>query len=347
MKQPTAASGKKKSEAVISDMIFGKSVAGDLVPMKNIQMDSGKVVVEGEVFAVNHKELTKSNAWVISFDVTDYTGSVRVNQYMENAKAKPILDGISKGMWVRVAGKISFSRFENDIVLQPYAIKAGKKPAQQLAKLESDINIKKAIEKIGGSIDVFNKILRSFYKKNNNLKDIIEAHGISDTRWFKQRIHTLKASSYNVGAYAFSQEAARIEAAINADNKTYMNNNYEKLLAHLEELMNSIGEYIDYVDEADGIKQNEAASIDAIKPIDNVPEEIEDNEGIDINLLKKLDELVKDNISDSAKTVIDEINRKTYIGEDGDFISVLNESVAENDYEKVHELITTYIDLNS
>lgn len=221
------------------------------------------------------------------------------------------------------------------------------KYADGLYKLEDNINIKKAIEKIGGSIDVFNKILRSFYKKNNNLKDIIEAHGISDTRWFKQRIHTLKASSYNVGAYAFSQEAARIEAAINADNKTYMNNNYEKLLAHLEELMNSIGEYVDYVDEADGIKQNEAASIDAIKPIDNVPEEIEDNEGIDINLLKKLDELVKDNISDSAKTVIDEINRKTYIGEDGDFISVLNESVAENDYEKVHELITTYIDLNS
>ncbi len=232
------------------------------------------------------------------------------------------------------------------------------KYAEGLYRLEEKINIKKAIEKIGGSIDVFNKILRSFYKKNNNLKEIIEAHGISDTRWFKQRIHTLKASSYNVGAYVFSQETARIEAAINSDNKTYMNNNYEKLLVHLEELMNSIGEYLDYIDELDNVTQNEADTAENASDYDvEEKEDTEDAEdaeadmgngsGIDIGMLRKLDELLGESVSDDAHVIMNEINKKTYIGEDSDFMAVLNESISENDCEKIHELITTYIDLNS
>ena len=217
--------------------------------------------------------------------------------------------------------------------------------AEGLSRLEDDINIKKAIEKIGGSIDVFNKILRSFYRKNSNLKDIIEAHGVEDTRWFKQRIHTLKASSYNVGAYAFSQEAARIEAAINSDNKTYLNNNFDKLLEHLDELMNNIGEYFEFVDGVDGVK---AESDD--KGYDKkMNDDTDSGEGtvIDIVLLKKLDTLVGIGRFDDADVTLADINKRTYIGEAGDFMTVLNESIKEGDKDKIHELITTYIDLNS
>ena len=50
------------------------------------------LTVEGDVFAVEHRELKKRGAWVICFDMTDYTSSVRVNQFMEASKAKPIID---------------------------------------------------------------------------------------------------------------------------------------------------------------------------------------------------------------------------------------------------------------
>lgn len=64
---------KRKVAAPVANLIFGKSLKGDVIPMKDIQMDSGKVVVEGEVFAISHRELTKAKAWVISFDMTDHT----------------------------------------------------------------------------------------------------------------------------------------------------------------------------------------------------------------------------------------------------------------------------------
>ena len=124
----------QKKPAETSSMLFGKPFKGAAVPMREVSLenDMGKVVVEGLVFAVGHKELKKSNAWVVSFDMTDYTGSLRINRYMDAELAKPIIEKITKpGMWLRVFGKVSFSRFENDIVLEPIAIQPAQAPKRE------------------------------------------------------------------------------------------------------------------------------------------------------------------------------------------------------------------------
>ena len=64
-------------------------------------------------------------------------------------------------------------------------------------------------------------------------------------------------------------------------------------------------------------------------------------------MLKKLGKHIKDDDQSEVNNTINIINKKSYIGEDADFITVLNESLNENDMEKAIELITTYIDLNS
>ena len=112
-------SAEKKPE---QDMIFGKPFRGERVAMRDVTEESGRIVIEGTVFAVAHSEKKKSGAWVISFDVTDLTGSVRVNQFMKEDKAKPILDGIKIGMCVRVLGNMVFDGYLNEPVLQPLAI---------------------------------------------------------------------------------------------------------------------------------------------------------------------------------------------------------------------------------
>ena len=99
--------------------------------MKDLNLDMYRVVVAGKVFAVNHKELKKRNAWVVSFDVTDYTGSVRVNQFMEADKAKPILENVQVGMWVRIQGKMTFDRYDNEMVMQPNSIQKLKAPKRE------------------------------------------------------------------------------------------------------------------------------------------------------------------------------------------------------------------------
>ena len=103
-------------------LFYGRPFSGRPVRMEELNLDMFRVIVEGKVFAVQHRELKKRGAWVICFDMTDYTSSVRVNQFMEAAKAKPIIDNVQPGMWLRVQGKMSFDRYDNEMVLQPNAM---------------------------------------------------------------------------------------------------------------------------------------------------------------------------------------------------------------------------------
>ena len=127
----TAPQEKKAKPAQESNAIYGRPFKGKITPMKELSMDMGNVIVEGKVFAIEHKELKKRNAWVINFDMTDNQGSVRVNRFMENNEAKPILENIKKGAVIQVQGRLMENRFDNEMVLKPNAIMPGFMPSRQ------------------------------------------------------------------------------------------------------------------------------------------------------------------------------------------------------------------------
>ena len=114
-----------------SDAIFGKAFRGKPVPMHEVSLDMGTVVVQGKVFNIEHKELTKRNAWVINFDITDNTSSIRVSRFLENREAKPILEGVKLGAVVQVQGKPLVDNFTNEMVLKPFAVMPGTMPTRQ------------------------------------------------------------------------------------------------------------------------------------------------------------------------------------------------------------------------
>ncbi len=125
---PTQTPKKDSGTATVSDCIFGKPFKGTATPMKELNLDMGSVVVEGRVFAVDHKELKKRNACVISFDMTDNTGSVRVKRFLENHEAKPILEQVKVDSVLKVQGRITVDKFDNEMVLNPYSITLGSMP---------------------------------------------------------------------------------------------------------------------------------------------------------------------------------------------------------------------------
>ena len=88
----------------------------------------GMVVIEGDVFAVDNRELKKRGAWVVAFDLTDYTGSIRVNKFFPGDEGKPIVDGVKKGMHLQIQGRLNMDRFYGDMVLEPISIMAVPKP---------------------------------------------------------------------------------------------------------------------------------------------------------------------------------------------------------------------------
>lgn len=122
-----AASGKGKSggeKRGKGRAIYGKPIKRAPVPIGELELDMGMVVVEGDVFAVDHRELKKRGAWVIAFDLTDYTGSIRVNKFFPGDEGKALVDGVKKGMRLLVQGRLNMDRFYGDMVLEPVAVMA-------------------------------------------------------------------------------------------------------------------------------------------------------------------------------------------------------------------------------
>ncbi|MBE6950244.1 MAG: PolC-type DNA polymerase III [Ruminococcaceae bacterium] len=126
-----ASSGGSAPAPQQGDTFYGKPFKGNPVPMKDLSLDMGFVIVEGRVFAVEHKELKKRNAWVINFDMTDNTNSVRVSRFMEANEAKPVLDNVSVGSVLRVQGKMDVNKFDNETILRPYSMMPGSMPKRK------------------------------------------------------------------------------------------------------------------------------------------------------------------------------------------------------------------------
>ena len=120
-----------KTGPTADDMLYGKPFRGAAVPMKDLSLDMGSVIVEGRVFNVDHKELKKRNAWVIKFDMTDNTGSIRISRFMDAGEAKPFLENVKPGVVLRIQGRLTEDRFENDTVLKPFAMTTGTMPKRQ------------------------------------------------------------------------------------------------------------------------------------------------------------------------------------------------------------------------
>ena len=122
---------REERAAPAGDTFYGKPFRGTTVAMKDLTLDMGSIIVEGRVFNVDHKELKKRNAWVIKFDVTDNTGSIRVTKFMEAGEAKPILENVKTGSVLRIQGKLIEDRFENEMVLKPYSMAPGSMPKRK------------------------------------------------------------------------------------------------------------------------------------------------------------------------------------------------------------------------
>ena len=125
---PVQAQKKETAAPVQSDAWFGKPIRGTNTPMHQLNLDMGTVIVEGRVFAVEHKELKKRNAWVINFDMTDHTGSVRINRFMEASEAKPFLEHVKVGAVLRIQGRLMINQFDNEMILKPVAMMGGTMP---------------------------------------------------------------------------------------------------------------------------------------------------------------------------------------------------------------------------
>ncbi|MCL2079024.1 MAG: PolC-type DNA polymerase III [Oscillospiraceae bacterium] len=123
----TATVGVKDTGSAKKNLKTGKAIMGRIVktapmPMSQITIDDGKVTVRGIVCANRCRLIEKNNSWLLSFDITDQTGTLTVYKFIPDEKAEKIANAIQIGMYLTVSGVLFISNYDGELTLNPHNI---------------------------------------------------------------------------------------------------------------------------------------------------------------------------------------------------------------------------------
>ncbi len=128
-KAPSGSTGGKKPSSgnTSGKIVYGRSIKGRPAPMNTLNMESGNVVVQGQIFCSKNRDIEKRKGWVLCFDMTDNTSSIRVSKYFKDGEDRGELASLKPGDFVTVSGYVVYNRYDEDLALEPRNIVLGKK----------------------------------------------------------------------------------------------------------------------------------------------------------------------------------------------------------------------------
>ncbi|HHV98132.1 MAG TPA: PolC-type DNA polymerase III [Clostridiaceae bacterium] len=114
---------KKKNVQEIgeSGIILGKNFDAEIIKMREVNQDSGKVAVRGDIFAVDCREL-RGGRFLFKFDITDYTSSLSVKFFAQKDNVDTYKERLKEGLHVKVRGEAQYDRFAKEPVIMAYDI---------------------------------------------------------------------------------------------------------------------------------------------------------------------------------------------------------------------------------
>lgn len=95
---------------------YGSIPKGKPIPIRDVTLESGTVVVWGEVFSLEVRNTRDNSKKIFSIDITDYTGSLslKIIEAVEQCKA---LDELKNGMSVMVRGEVTYDKYDRENTL--------------------------------------------------------------------------------------------------------------------------------------------------------------------------------------------------------------------------------------
>ncbi len=130
---PAKKAVKAETKPQSSVLLYGKMPPREApAKMADLTQESGTVTVTGKIFSEDSRVLDRRRkAVVLSFCMTDFSGSIHVSKYISNQQDFGIREKIHVGDWVTVRGNVAFNRYDDDIALEPMAILQAQAPQRK------------------------------------------------------------------------------------------------------------------------------------------------------------------------------------------------------------------------
>ena len=104
-------------------LILGKNmdIQEPLVKVKDLNVDDGKVCLDGEVIFMEDKEL-KSGKTLLSFDLYDGTSTLTCKAFLEKNNAKKIIGRMKKAKGIKISGTAQMDQFSSELTVMANTI---------------------------------------------------------------------------------------------------------------------------------------------------------------------------------------------------------------------------------
>ena len=126
--------------------VYGRAIADPAVEIRELLEDSGKVVLCGEVLTAETKELKGGEMLLLTFALTDYTGTIQCKAFLryknrfrkqeegkepteqEKKAVQDVVDAVKPGEWLLVRGECQFDKFLHETSVMVNDINLHDKP---------------------------------------------------------------------------------------------------------------------------------------------------------------------------------------------------------------------------
>ncbi len=237
-----------------------------------------------------------------------------------------------------------------------------------LVKLTQHFSVEDAIRRIGGSIEVYNRLIMAFYHNHKDAVADLKKRYEKDKHGFKMKLHTLRMASHGIGADMLSGLSASMETALSMGDRNYVSKHMDAYMDELSDVLLLLEDYENFAGTVSGMTDEEyakkvaeerseteilraQAEKEAEEDAKNAEEASSEEElseepvRIDIECLDKLSAAAASGDFETATEQLLKLSEAGYQGEDRNFVLALADVVKEEDAGKISEMVNTYKDL--
>ena len=145
-------SAAPQRKSVPEGVLYGKPIHDPVIPMGEVTEDVGRCVLKGEVADMEMRDTKTGTSKIITFSMTDYTGSINCKLFLDSRRSKENLASIQaqadalsaalkSGSWVKVKGNYRYDDFKGEMVLMVQDIEPADKPVRRDTSPEKRVEL--------------------------------------------------------------------------------------------------------------------------------------------------------------------------------------------------------------
>jgi HPt (histidine-containing phosphotransfer) domain-containing protein len=185
-------------------------------------------------------------------------------------------DYISKPIEIPELNRILLKWLPEDKILTAERDEGHHVSSPALRSLASVLDVKKALQNIGGSeqayLGIINAFMTSAPEKLERMSSLIDRDDFDN---FRMDIHSCRSSLANIGAFEMSEEARYLESAAEGRNCVAMKNGFSEFSSRLEALFTFIGGIVsDGIPEDGGSGEDDSRARGSVEVLRNMLEDV-------------------------------------------------------------------------